>query len=325
MIKVGVIGFGKMGLLHASILNSLPDTKVTTVCERSFVIRHFAHNIIPEIALFNEVEDLIGQKLDAVYVTTPVASHFTIVETILSNNICKNIFVEKPLSMNSQKSIILCKILEKTGGIGMVGFHKRHSSIFKKAKEILSDNSLSKPVSFEAYAYSSDFCGVPNNNKSSLARGGLLRDHGSHAIDLTLWLMGEFEVLKQKGTAPGIGAVGYSVYSRVITRNGIPGEFKISSAIEGYRMPEMGLRIFGSDWSLHVNEDSITINKKNQQQMWHRQDLKEYVPFLLGDPEYTIEDQTFINAIRSKSHPNPGFEDGLLVDRAIEQIENMSI
>jgi len=34
--------------------------------------------------------------------------------------------------------------------------------------------------------------------------------------------------------------------------------------------------------------------------------------------------KTFINAIRSKSHPNPGFEDGLLVDRAIEQIENMS-
>lgn len=42
MIKVGVIGLGKMGLLHASILNTLTNVELVAVCERVPIVRKFA-------------------------------------------------------------------------------------------------------------------------------------------------------------------------------------------------------------------------------------------------------------------------------------------
>ena len=38
-LKVAVVGFGKMGILHAGILNALPKVQLVAVCEKSGLIR----------------------------------------------------------------------------------------------------------------------------------------------------------------------------------------------------------------------------------------------------------------------------------------------
>jgi len=40
-LKVAVVGFGRMGMLHAGILNFLPRVKLAAVCEKSGLIRRF--------------------------------------------------------------------------------------------------------------------------------------------------------------------------------------------------------------------------------------------------------------------------------------------
>ena len=71
-INVGVIGLGKMGLLHASILNFLPDVKLAALCEKSGVIRRFLKKVFKDVKVVDDVEKLSGLGLDAVYVTTPI-------------------------------------------------------------------------------------------------------------------------------------------------------------------------------------------------------------------------------------------------------------
>ncbi len=76
----------------------------------------------------------------------------------------------------------------------MVGYMKRFNVVFGKAKELLMQENLGKPISFKAYAYSSDFLGNAKKTKSSASRGGAVRDLGCHVIDLAFWLFGDLEV-----------------------------------------------------------------------------------------------------------------------------------
>jgi len=44
-LKVAVIGLGKMGLLHASILNVLPNVQLSAICDRDTKIIRFAKKV----------------------------------------------------------------------------------------------------------------------------------------------------------------------------------------------------------------------------------------------------------------------------------------
>ena len=45
-LKVGVIGLGKMGLLHASILNVMPNVQLAALCDKSWFMRKLAKSTL---------------------------------------------------------------------------------------------------------------------------------------------------------------------------------------------------------------------------------------------------------------------------------------
>ena len=99
MLNVGVIGMGKMGILHTGILAALDDTNVVAVAEKDSTLHNYLKNIL------NESNIQIYEALDLVYITTPVSLHSRMVNDCIDNNI--NFFVEKPLVSNMEE----CKSL----------------------------------------------------------------------------------------------------------------------------------------------------------------------------------------------------------------------
>jgi predicted dehydrogenase len=124
-IKVAVVGFGKMGILHASILSALPEVKLTAVCEKSGLIRRFLKKMFKNILILDGAEKLSNIDLDAVYVTTPIPSHFPIIKFIYANGISNNVFVEKTLASNFNEANEICNLTRKFGGVNMVGYMRR--------------------------------------------------------------------------------------------------------------------------------------------------------------------------------------------------------
>jgi predicted dehydrogenase len=51
MIKVAVVGFGQMSLLHASLLNVMPGVKLVTLCDKSSLIHRFCKKIFKDIRI----------------------------------------------------------------------------------------------------------------------------------------------------------------------------------------------------------------------------------------------------------------------------------
>jgi len=321
-VRVGVVGLGKMGLLHSCILKTLPRVGIVAVCDRSLIIRRIATKIFKDAQVTNDVSKMVDLNLDAIYVTTPLPSHFSVVKTIYSNNIARHLFVEKTLASNFNEAKELFRSAKSVDGVNMVGYMKRYAVTFRKAKELLDKRVLGDLKSFSAYAYSSDFAEKSKGSKGPLSRGGVLKDLGSHVIDLALWYFGgldvEFAVVEGSMTTASEDAVRF----RVKTLKGILGDIDVSWCKKGYRMPEFGFSIYGSEGLINVNDDQVTLNLKyGKPRRWYRHDLVDNVGFLIGAPEYYREDEAFIKAVQGNCAAAPDFLEASKVDYVIEQVK----
>ncbi len=234
--------------------------------------------------------------------------------------IAKNICVEKTLTSSYEQSATLCQEAKAAGGVNMVGYMSRFASTFKKAKALLQEEMIGNPISFRAHAYASDFANV--KGKSLPGKGGATRDLGAHVIDLSLWFFGDLEV---EPAAPGPSATenteGGSCF-KVRSSNGLTGEFDISWCKAGYRLPEFGLSITGSKGVIKVNADLVKLEKAAGDTItWHRQDLHDSVPFLLGAAEYYREDEHFVRAVLEGGSADPDFNTASKVDLLIDRVE----
>ncbi len=317
-LKVAVVGLGKMGLLHASILATIPEVNLVAVCDAKKLIAKFAAQLIgKKIGVIQDVYSLQPLGLDAVFITTPIPSHKKLIDAVLEQNI-NNVFVEKTLTSTYGDSRKLVEKVAKLKGVGMVGYQKRHLVTFKKGLELWQSGVIGEVTNFKAYSYSSDFIHLDEKQLSivSSSRGGLLHDLGAHAISLALMFFDDLVPAEVTGE-PNLGAIRFNVHGK-----GITGEIATSWCKEGYRMPETGLNIQGKKGTLNINDDKVMLQQKAVSKTWYRQDLEDNVPFLIWAPEYYREDQHYVNSIVKGTVPNPSFSESSKVDWLIEKVKN---
>jgi predicted dehydrogenase len=324
-LNVAVVGLGKMGLLHTSLLSVQPNVQIVALCDKSYLMRKFAKSTLKTPLVTDKLSELANLDLDAAFVTTPIPSHYSIVKEIYENDIASNLFVEKTLSSNFVQSEELSNLSRKSKGITMVGYMKRFSVTFKKAKELLEEKILGALTSFDAYAYSSDFVDVKQHSSGSSGRGGVLEDLGSHVADLALWFFGDLEVQSARTQSSISPDSADSASFEVIGSNGLEGKFDVSWVKAGYRMPEFGLAIKGENGSIMVDDSELKLElQKTQPTCLYRQNLGDQVLFLLGDPEYFREDKHFVDSIANIHHPETNFQAAMKTDFLLEEVRRKS-
>jgi predicted dehydrogenase len=320
-LKIAVVGLGKMGLVHACTLNILPDVELTALCDKSAMIRRLCQKIFRGAKVVDDLEKLRGLDLDAVYVTTPIPSHFFVTSAIYQHEIARSVFVEKTLASTYDEASKLSELAQSSKGTNMVGYMKRFSVAFTKGKDLLSRGSIGEVVSFDAYAYSSDFVGRKEGpDGTSGNRGGVLEDLGSHIIDLALWYFGDLRVDSAKLDPLDRAGCEDRANIAVSGSGGLEGHFDVSWLQPEYRMPEFGLTIRGTHGLIKVNDDEVRLEPgEGEPQTWYKQNLSDNVPFLLGAPEYYREDECFIRS--SGGSIDISFKTASKVDNIIDQIQ----
>lgn len=268
------------------------------------------------------LEELRSLDLGAVYVTTPIPSHFSITKAIYSNKITQNVFIEKTLASSYEESKQLRDLAERHGGTNMVGYMKRFGVTYAKARDLLNQETIGDITSFEAYAYSSDFYGVKRNPDAFANRGGVLKDLGAHTIDLALWFFGDLQLAKDGVESIAGKNSEDDVQFTVKTLNGSEGRFYVSWSKNGYHMPEFGLLVKGTKGNIKVNDDEANMQLNNgQRSLWYRHDLDDNVGFLIGSPEYYREDEHFIKAALGHRCCSPDFNTASKVDIMIQELQ----
>src|SRR5450759_966665 len=98
-LNVGVVGLGKMGLLHAGIFNQLENSTVAAAAEKDKLTRNLIKTYVPHTVVYSDYEEMFKrEELDIAVVATPVFLHKPVVESALDAN-C-HVFCEKPFALN---------------------------------------------------------------------------------------------------------------------------------------------------------------------------------------------------------------------------------
>lgn len=323
-LKIGVVGLGKMGIMHACLLNTLPNVKVAALCDKSRLMRIIAKRTVQGAVVTDDLANFAGLDLDAVFILTPIPIHYRLIKDIYGSNITKNVFVEKTLTSQYSRSEELCN-LAQNGGVNMVGYMKRFGVTFNHVKTLLTQQALGDLVSFEGYAFSSDFADAPEGSTVSKARGGTLEDLGSHVVDVALWCFDELNVVSAHVNSRISVDSEDDVSFGVSGPDGLTGKFEVSWRKAGYRMPEFGLTIHGTKGSLSVNDDAIRLELNGAEpKNLYRTDLNDNVGYLLGGPEYYREDKHFIDCVVSGESTKSSFKSALKVDYLLDQVRRKS-
>jgi len=309
-MKAGIVGLGKMGLLHTGILNTLKDVQVVSIAEKENFVAKYIKNALPTVHVYDDYEKMLDKEnLDVLYITTPAPSHYPMIMSCIKKGI--NFFVEKPLSTNLVDAKKICNELKKSNIINGVGFNVRYVDTFSKAKSLIDSNVLGKINKVKSSQYVSNIFSKPSGwrFKKKSSGGGVLLEFGCHLVDLLSWYFGPVQNLT---------ATTKSVYSSVDDfahidmnfQNGINAEFDTSWSIKGYRISETSIEITGSNGQMILNQDFIDVKLKEIVPGFSKLDSKIYkqslngsVSFDVGGPDYTIQDEKMIECIKTKHLP----------------------
>ena len=61
-LKVGVIGAGKMGLLHACIYNSLDQSVLSAFCEKKLLVSNIIKKIITHVKIYRDFREMLEKE-----------------------------------------------------------------------------------------------------------------------------------------------------------------------------------------------------------------------------------------------------------------------
>ncbi len=134
MIKVGVIGAGHLGKIHLNILNNSDFELVGFYDTDVFNSEKLSQE--KGFFFFKELHLLI-EKIDAAVIVSPTTTHFEIAKECIDKG--KHIFVEKPLTNDSNEAKIIESMAKEKGIIGQVGFVERYNEAFISCREFIKN------------------------------------------------------------------------------------------------------------------------------------------------------------------------------------------
>jgi predicted dehydrogenase len=190
MLKGAIIGFGEVARHgHCPGYADSHDVKIVAVVDRMAERRRVAQEFFPTIATFSTLEELAaGAEIDFVDICTPPAFHGQPMLDALARN--WNVLCEKPLLLDP---VQLEKVrgLARESGRAVVPVHNwKYAPIVMRASEMLRSQAIGPLREVEIETLRVQDCAVadpahPNWRRDpAIAGGGILMDHGWHAIYL---------------------------------------------------------------------------------------------------------------------------------------------
>lgn len=125
---------------------------------------------------YTQLELLLEQELDAVFVHTPTETHAEVVTACLERGI--DVYVDKPLSYDIRESERMAELALKKGRLLGVGFNRRFAPLYREAKAWLD----------EAGGFDLCIAQKHRNRLQNAAAKMTLYDDLVHMVDTVLWL-----------------------------------------------------------------------------------------------------------------------------------------
>ena len=322
---VGIIGAGFMGHAHSYNYLTMPLfydgleflPKLVGICD---VDPRKASALREECGFqfaTDDYRDLLGREdIHVVDVSTPTLFHHRqIMDAIAAG---KHVYADKPLCTTVAEAGEIVPAAERADIVNMVAYHYRFNPAMLKAKALIDEGFLGRPISFRVeYYHSSNLDpGKPMGWKQDKAMGGggVLIEMACHVLDLVYHLLGRFAsirmdslILYPERPGPDGRAVTVAGEDHVllgVTMAGATmGTIEVSKIMAGTN-DDLTIAIYGT-------EGAIRFDMMNPNRLWVYK-VQDAAASLRGDTGFTALETINKDPESASKFPGPRFPIGWL-------------
>jgi predicted dehydrogenase len=253
-LKIGIIGCGGIAAQkHLPSIANIKETEVTAFCD---IIPERAEELCKKFGAqgaktYTDYKELLKDgSIDVVHVLTPNRSHSPI--TVAALEAGKHVMCEKPMATGYEEAKKMVDAAKKTGKLLTIGYQYRCMPAPLYLKKVCERGDLGEIYFAKAHAIrrrAVPTWGVFLNEKEQ--GGGPLIDIGTHALDMTLWVMDNYRpksvvgnIYKKLGNKPDSGNI-WGPWD--------PKEFTVEDSAFGFITMENGATIIlEASWALNT-------------------------------------------------------------------------
>ena len=189
-VRIGIVGLGRLGMKHAeNIAARTAGAELAAVCAlEPDRVRHAceAWGVPKGYARFEAM--LENESLDAIFIASSSAGHCRQIRQALEAGF--HVFCEKPLGVSVEE----CAEAEESVGrhpdlVFMLGFMRRYDSSYSRAKKLIDDGYIGRPILFRGYSVDPESA-IDGAIRFAPSSGGQFLDMAVHDIDLARWMLG---------------------------------------------------------------------------------------------------------------------------------------
>lgn len=330
MIRVGVVGLGKMGMSHLSMIRAHPKVSVDAVVDSTEYILDVLAKYTG-LRTFNSLDEAFGAvELDAVIIATPTRFHASMVRSVLERGVA--VFCEKPLSLSSSDSIELSDLAARNGVVTQVGYHNRFVGAFREVKSLLDAGAIGRVTHAHAEAYGP----VVLRPKGSTWRsqraegGGCLYDYAAHPLDLLTWYLGG-----PRGVGGTVLGSVFSestedeVFGTLYYDGGLSAQVSVNWSDESYRKMTTQVTLTGTAGKIKADRQECQVYLRDTappvagyRPGWnvkYTTELTEPQWFYLRGEEYSAQLDHFVDRVESREPAGENqFASAAITDRVLE-------
>lgn len=318
-LKIGLIGTGRIGQVHAASVAALPETTLTWVCDpfveqaTATAARYGVTNVTADAA-----EVLAAPDVDAIIMASPTPTHVDLLSAAIDAGVPA--LCEKPIDLDiARVDALRGKAAGSTTPIAL-GFNRRFDPDFAEVRRRVAAGEIGR---LEQLSITSRDPEPPPIGYVAVS-GGIFRDMTIHDFDMARFFVPDIVEVTARGAHQfdaGIRDAG-DYDAAVVTLRGAGGELititNSRHSVYGY---DQRLEAFGAQGLLQVSNVSPTTvrafgpNGVEGRAGYHTFFLERYAE------AYRAELAAFVRTIRDATHESPGFEDGraalVLADAAV--------
>lgn len=151
MIKVGIVGCGRIADAHALQIQKLNGCEIVGVCDREPLMARQLSERFPVKRCFTDVAELLSDgHPDVVHITTPPGSHFEIARLCLENG--SHVYVEKPFTLNTLEAERLVDLASRNGLKLTAGHNYQFTHAARRMRTMVENGYLGgAPIHMESY------------------------------------------------------------------------------------------------------------------------------------------------------------------------------
>ena len=255
MLKVGLLGAGRIGKVHARAIEADPDSQLVAVSD---ALAENAEVLAADYGIkpVSSEAILADAAIDAVLIATSTDTHCDLIEAACAAG--KAVLCEKPVDLDLARARACLDKVGKTGQPVMMGFNRRFDTHFRALKQALEAGEIGKAEMLSV----TSFDPAPPPISYIKLSGGIFRDMMIHDFDMAHFIMGDLPVqVMATGSClvdPQIGEAG-DLDTAIVTLRYADGRLAVirnsRRAAYGY---DQRLELLGSDGLLQA--ENITEN-----------------------------------------------------------------